>query len=153
MDAGKIDMQKLTREAAAGCLGFNVRRASRAVAHLYDVALEPCGLKGTQFSLLNAVYLMGSPTMNRLAEVLGMDRTTLTRNLGPLERDGLVETGAGDDRRMREIRLSGQGRDRLREALPRWQQAHRRLLAALGEEGAQRLLGDLATVIETARDG
>jgi len=145
-------MQKLAREAAQGCLGFNVRRASRAVAQLYDRALEPCGIKGTQFSLLNAVYLMGSPTVNRLAEVLGMDRTTLSRNLGPLEREGLVESAAGDDRRMREIRLSATGLAVLGEALPRWRQAQQSLLEALGDRRAQRLLEDLATVIETARD-
>ncbi|WP_296900683.1 MarR family winged helix-turn-helix transcriptional regulator [Thiohalocapsa sp.] len=81
--------------AAEGCLGFAVRRSARALAQYFDAALSPAGIKATQFALLNAVFLLDRPGIQTLAEALGMDRTTLTRNLRRLVHQGWVLLSAG----------------------------------------------------------
>ena len=131
---------------ATECTASRLRRASRAMSRFYDEILEPSGVRGTQFSLLVALSLYGgqAPVL-RLAEELGLDRTTMTRNLGPLERDGLVESVAGDDRRVRLITLTGEGRRRLAAALPLWEKAQRRIVETLGERRWRELLDALQT--------
>ncbi len=69
---------------------MRVRRAARVVGNYYDVHLKPAGLKGTQFTLLNAIFLNPSIAITQLADLLLLNRTTLNRNLKPLERQGLV---------------------------------------------------------------
>ena len=80
------------QDAAVTCIGMQVRRVARVVSAHYDACLKPTGLKGTQYTLLNAVYLNPFVSIGRLAEQLLMDRTTLNRNLKPLDRQGLVRT-------------------------------------------------------------
>ena len=109
--------------------------AARALSRAYDEALRPCGLKSTQFSLLVAIGSQATLSISEMAEALGLERTTLTRNLRPLERMGLVAIGAEAYRRSRALTLTEQGRARLDEALPLWQTAQQRLRSALGEEG------------------
>lgn len=121
-------------QVARTCTYFHVRRATRALAERFDAALRPVGLKGTQFTLLVAIRLAEAPRLGRLAEVLGMDRTTLSRNLRPLERDGLVASGPGDDRRARMLRLTPAGEERLRAAYPLWEREQARIVAALGHD-------------------
>lgn len=129
---------------AAGCSGLAVRKAARAVGQLYDDSLAPCGIKGTQFSLLAAVGLTSKTSVSALAESLVMDRTTLSRNLQPLVRTGLLRMEPGRDRRERRVALTEEGRTRLQTALPLWRQAQARIAEALGEGRAARLRGDLA---------
>ena len=90
-------------EPAQSCLCFALRKSARAITQQYDTMLRPLGLKATQFSLLVGIRLFGLVTVNRLAEAMVMDRTTLTRNLQPLETQGLIQTIPGADRREREI--------------------------------------------------
>ena len=135
-------------EAARGCVCFNLRRAARAVTQLYDAALEPSGLRATQFSLLVALHLAGPATISRLARALVTDRTTLTRNLKPLGKRGLVEIVAGADRRTRTVRLTGRGREALATALPRWRRVQAGLVGGLGAERWRRLMPDLAAAVE-----
>src|SRR5919204_12295 len=82
-------------EIADTCTQFNVRKAARAIGQIFDEALRPSGLRGTQFNLLIALSVLERATVARLAEALQLDPTTLTRNLAPLERDGLVESERG----------------------------------------------------------
>jgi len=138
--------------AARFCLGFGVRKAARALSQHYDAALAPAGLKGTQFSLLNAVHLVKEGGIQQLSEVLGMDRTTLTRNLGPLTKQGLLEIHPGFDRRERRVELTDAGRAKLKEVLPLWQQAHARLQVGLGVERSRHLLDELDAVAALARE-
>ena len=89
---------------------MNLRRGARLLTQAYDDALRPSGLKITQFTLLAAIERFGHTTLQSLADFMGMDRTTLTRNLALLERDGLVELDRGtEDRREQWIALSPLG--------------------------------------------
>ncbi len=133
------------------CLCFNLRKAARAVTQLYDAALEPAGLRATQFSLLAVLDGRGAVTITDLARAMVMDRTTLTRNLGPLEKQGRVAIAPGGDRRTREVSLTRRGRKALAAAMPRWRHAQTRMLDALGEHRARHLLGELSGAIDAAR--
>lgn len=135
---------------AAGCACFNLRKAARAITQLYDGALAPSGLRATQFSLLAVLRAMGEPTISRLAKAMVMDRTTLTRNLRPLEKLGLLEVIVGKDRRTRHVGLTALGRDRLATAFPLWREAQARVARGLGEARRERLLSDLAGVVAVA---
>src|SRR5512138_1036894 len=116
-------MEEQLLRVARECTASNLRRAARAISGLYDARLEPVGLRGTQFSLLVALGLSGEPPVTALAERLGLDRTTMTRNLGPLVRNGLIEDTAAEDRRMRRVKLTAKGRRTLERALPLWEAA------------------------------
>src|SRR5438874_124217 len=102
------------------CMCASVRKAGRALTSLYDEMLAPSGLHATQFSLLAHLARAGEETLTRLADVRGMDRTTLTRNLAPLERDGFVTVRAGADRRTRVVAITDAGRAAMERALPLW---------------------------------
>jgi DNA-binding MarR family transcriptional regulator len=115
-------------EVADGCACKNLRRSARAVTRLYDETLRPSGLRITQFTLLIAVAIGEPVPITRLADALSLDRTTLGRDLKPLTDRGLVEIRAGDDRRTRVVRLTGQGRDALGRAYPLWQSAQARIV-------------------------
>ena len=116
------------REVAHGCVCVSVRRVARALTRAYDEALRPCGLTITQFSLLVGVALAGGPSIGQLAEILGLERTTLTRDLRPLRERGLVDLRVGDDRRSRVVEITAPGRRAAAKALPRWREAQARVL-------------------------
>lgn len=120
------------------CLCLAAQRAARALARRFDEALRPVGLTSGQFSLLMSLNRPEPPTMGSVAALLAMDRTTLTANLKPLERRGLVETRIdAADRRGRRLLLTAAGRKVLRAALPNWQRTYAdvdRLLAAAGTD-------------------
>jgi DNA-binding MarR family transcriptional regulator len=132
---------------SAGCVCFHLRKTARTITQLYDHILAPTGLRGTQFTLLRLIGRTGGLSFSALAEVLGMDRTTLTRNLRPLERDKLVRTGPGTDRRVRIVSLTPRGERKVAEAEPLWATAHRRVTDALGPETWGRLQRDLTRTI------
>ena len=97
--AGQLQRAELAHCTSCAC--FSLRKVTRAVTQLYDEMLRPAGLRGTQFSLLVAVQMAGPVGVTRLAELTVMDRTTLTRNLELLQKQGLIEIAAGADRRSR----------------------------------------------------
>ena len=96
-------------QVASTCACFAIRRAARAATQLYDEVLHASGLRVTQLSLLVSFALAGSVSITVLGEKLLMDRTTMTRNLKPLERQGLIGIGPGRDRRYRVVRLTARG--------------------------------------------
>jgi DNA-binding MarR family transcriptional regulator len=118
---------------------------------MYDAALQPTGLKATQFTLLATLSRHRDLPMSRLAEFLVMDRTTLTRNLKPLMAKGLIATGEDDDRRVRRIRLTDAGEKVLEAAMPCWHVVQSQLVDKLGHARWKRLLGELGMVVETAK--
>src|SRR5690625_4339794 len=127
---------------AAECLLFRARRLTRVLTRLYDEALRPLGLRANQLTLLNAITLFGAEgaPMSRLAEVLSMDLTTLSRNVPPLQKDGPLRIERmSTDRRTRLVRLTSSGERRVSEALHHWERAQRRVVAVLGEEAAASL--------------
>ena len=124
------------------CTCFRLRRASRRVTQVYDHALAPVGLSLNQYSILRRSE-REPRVLGGLAEELGMDRTTLTRNLSPLVDAGLLETVRGKDARQRVIALTDEGRSRLAAAKPLWQRAQSVIDAMLGGTGVQQLHGEL----------
>jgi len=114
------------------CACLNLRGAARAVTQMYDEVLKPCGLKGTQFSLLAAIATKGPTSLTVIAEALVMDRTTLTRNLRPLLNRRLIKSSKGQDKRQRSISLTPDGDKILAKALPLWKKAHERIVSGIG---------------------
>jgi DNA-binding MarR family transcriptional regulator len=141
------------REVARACACANLRRAARAVTQVFDDALAPSGLRATQFTLLVTSRLMGESTINELAEGMAMDRTTLSRNLKPLVRNGLLEVRPGEDGRTRLVRITPAGEQALEEAYPLWQQAQQEIVGVLGEERHEALLGDVAQAVSLVARG
>lgn len=137
------DFEAALAEIQAKCACYNIRKAARLVTQLYDKMLEPSGLLITQLALLAAIGRMGAAPITRLAHVLGMDRTTLTRNLKPLERQGLIEMDTGLDRRTHIARLTEQGHQALKDALPLWQQAQNAVISRFGQDRTAALLTEL----------
>jgi DNA-binding MarR family transcriptional regulator len=115
-----------TLQVRDACLCLHLQRAARAVARQFDVMLRPAGLTSGQFSLLMALNRPEPPTISMVAAVLAMDRTTLTANLKPLERRGLVSQKTdATDRRSRRLILTDEGQRVLASAVPVWDAAHR----------------------------
>ena len=121
------------RDVVENCACHKVRIAARAVTRAYDDALRPAGLRATQFAVLVAVGIDGAISITALARLIGMDRSTLTRNLRPLEKEGLVKVGPEAWRRSRTLKITKMGRSRMRGALPHWERAQRALKAKLGD--------------------
>jgi DNA-binding MarR family transcriptional regulator len=141
-----LTMEKC-KEIGQTCACYKVRKAARAVTKIYEEVLRPIGLRATQFSLLMATRVMGPVTVVKLAQVMVMDRTTLTRNLQILETRGLITIKPGEDRREREVNLTAEGMEVLAKAVPLWEEAQERVREGLGEERLQNLLGDLSEMV------
>lgn len=124
-----------------GCTCFRLRKLTRRVTQHYDSHLARAGLRITQFSVLSMLAGVEPLSLSELAERLEMDRTTLSRNLGPLESAGWVEIGAGRDARSRAARLTPAGRDTWINAKPHWRRAQDELNQALGLEQVAGLHG------------
>ena len=127
-----------TLEVRDGCLCLHAQRAARALARRFDEALRPVRLTNGQFSLLMSLNRPQPPAMGPVADLLAMDRTTLTAALKPLERQGLVRSDKDPaDRRSRLLVLTDSGRATLAEAVPIWRRTHAAIEAGLspGEAG------------------
>jgi DNA-binding MarR family transcriptional regulator len=122
------------------CLCLASRRASRAITRAYDRELRSTGVRVTQFSLLVLLIQRGSAPIGELAEFLGTERTTLTRNLALLEEAGWVEIRPGEDARARIVSITKKGRAAAFAALPAWRKAQRKALAVIGASGSGALL-------------
>ena len=117
------------------CTCLAVRQAARHITQLYDQHLAAAGLRTTQYSILVKLKRLGPMTINTLAEAMVMDRTTLGRNILPLERDGLISVAPGaKDRRSKELRLTEAGAERLRAGHEGWKKAQKEFGAAFGDE-------------------
>ena len=131
-------------QVVSTCACFNLRKANRVITQHFDKILKPSGLLITQFTILVAVKIAKSATINELAEGLGMDRTTLTRNLKPLEREGWLKSKPGQDQRTRVVSLTTDGEMILEKALPLWRQAQNSVEETLGQQRWNTLLSHLA---------
>jgi DNA-binding MarR family transcriptional regulator len=131
----------------AGCACFAVRRAARAITQHYDRCLRPSGLRATQFTLLVMLSLEGELPLSQVAQRLGMERTTLTRNLRSLVAKRLVAVEFGDDRRVRMIAITPKGNAAVAAALPYWRKAQ----LAVAEYLPHQALRSLAAATEAAR--
>ncbi len=128
------------------CLCHHLRRAARVATRLFDEALAPSGINASQFNVLIAIASLPEASAARIADKLGMDRTTLSRNLKPLRRADLIETGGGAGRRPDVVLLTATGRRVLEDAMIHWQQAQSRLSKHLGSANS----GQLLTLLSSA---
>ncbi|WP_054890939.1 MarR family winged helix-turn-helix transcriptional regulator [Pseudomonas parafulva] len=122
------------------CICTHLRRAARGVSRHYDEALADFGINVAQFSLLRHLQRLDQPSITSLAEAMGLDRSTLGRNLRVLEADGLVTLGEGSDLRNRLVCLTGAGKACLAAAYPAWEQAQLQLVEHLGESQRDELV-------------
>ncbi|MBC9250236.1 MarR family transcriptional regulator [Pseudomonas alcaligenes] len=116
------------------CLCTKLRRASRSVTKVYDDALAGIGINAAQYSLLKNLQRLGQPSISTLAEALGLDRSTLGRNLKVLEGRGLVLLAGGEDQRNRLVSLSDAGKACVSQALQVWERAQKHLAERIGSE-------------------
>lgn len=136
---------------AQQCAFFKIRKASRIITQVYDHYLKPTGLAPTQFSLLVALSIWGPVPVSRLADALVMDRTTLSRNLKPLEREGLIQGARGPDRRTRTMELTAAGRQVLELGIPLWEKAQAHMARQLGPEAWRSLTQTLDLAVARLR--
>lgn len=127
-------IEALRRDVAGYCACEKLRTATRIVTRRYDEALKPVGLKGNQFTMLTVASLTDAMTLTELAKKMGMERTTLVRNLKPLEREGLISLSDEGFRRSRTAEITDKGLSLLQQALPIWRDAQDALRRELGEE-------------------
>src|SRR6266481_8550808 len=127
------------------CACSQVRRLARKLSSLYDTLLSPEDLTITQYSLLVNIERAGQLSHAALAEKVGMDRTTLTRNLRPLTRAKWVAAATGKDHRQHLLQLTAGGRRKLVRSLPLWEEAQRQFLSQIGTESLQELRALLAS--------
>ncbi len=127
------------------CACSQVRRLARKLSAHYDTILSPEGLTITQYSLIANIERAGRLSHSFLAERVGMERTTLTRNLRPLIRAGWVAVAAGEDRRQHLLQLTATGRRKLIRSLPLWEQAQNQFLSRIGSRSIQELRALLAS--------
>lgn len=136
----------------ANCVGFNLRRVARVVTNFFDAEMRRHGIRSTQGSILAALHSTGSTNMADLSEFLGMERTTLLRNLRPLQRDGLVAVEGGGHGGRVELSLTAKGRKQIEKFAPAWESAQRTAVQILGEQRWSALLADLDKVASALRN-
>jgi DNA-binding MarR family transcriptional regulator len=130
------------------CFSFALRRAARTVSRQYDEALAPLALNNGQFSMLALLAELGPLRIQKVAETLAMDRTTVTAALKPLQRRKLVRVDvSGDDARAREAVLTPAGEALLNEAMPLWRVQQGRLKKMLSAEDAEALRAHLERLV------
>ncbi len=147
------ELPKRAVKAGQFCACFNIRKTARIITQLYDEELRPTGLRITQFALLMATRGLAPVTVTRLAKIGVMDRTTLTRNLRPLEKQGLIRIEPGEDRRERQVTLTARGQQALAKAFPLWEKAQARVADGFGQERLQRLFAELSDLRAVSRAG
>ena len=140
-------VNKLTVARYMDCACFNLRKTARAVTQLYDETLRQSGLRCTQFSLLIAATRLEPVTVTHLAKIAVMDRTTLARNLRPLEKEGLMNVTPGNDQRTRVVTVTPRGKEVLSQAFPLWEKAQARVIKGLGLERWKFLRTNLEDVV------
>ena len=136
----------------SNCVGFNLRRVARVVTNFFDAEMRRHGIRSTQGSILAALPETGSTTMAELSEFLGMERTTLLRNLRPLQRDGFVAVEGGGHGGRVELSLTAKGRKQIERFAPAWESAQRTAVQVLGEQRWSALLADLDKVASALKN-
>ena len=133
------------------CACANLRRATRMVTQAYDAALRPVGLRATQFTMLSVLAKRGQIRQSNFADILGMDGTTLTRNLRPLLKNDWIQIDREEDQRVRLISITKPGRQVLDQAVPLWRQVQSQFVMGLGDAQWSGFLGTLATAVDIAQ--
>lgn len=138
-------------EMMGSCACEGLRRAARAVTGRYQQALAGTGVRATQLPILVAAYQAGPVPVTSLANALAMERTTLTRNLRGLERDGLVRVDDAEDGRVRPVVITEKGVRALEKAISAWRQAQADVRSTFGAARVGNLVAELAALTEATR--
>ncbi len=137
----------------AQCACFDLRKATRAVSRLYDDRLRTCGLNITQYSMLRTIEFGQPISVSTLSRYMVMDQTSITRALAPLERDRLIRSRAGSDKRTRIVSLTKKGTKLITKAKPHWDEAQKIFLDLIGDQRwtvMRGLLRDTTRVVRQA---
>jgi DNA-binding MarR family transcriptional regulator len=128
------------------CASLNFRRTSRMVTRMYDIAMQESGVRSTQFALLVGIAKLQPVTMGALAQVLMLDRSTLTRSLRLLEKERMIEISKRAAMRQRFLKLTHSGEKALQRSLPLWRAAHARFVEAVGADYWLKLKNELELI-------
>ncbi len=139
------------KSALDECVCFHFRKTTRAVTAYFDQALSPSNIRSGQLVILLSIRGGSSPTRNELAERVGLDQSALSRGLQALERQKLVKTVAGKDKRTRLVSLTAKGQKKLVEVFPLWEAAQRAFNKELGTKHIRAILHDLDLVYDQVR--
>jgi DNA-binding MarR family transcriptional regulator len=140
MSAKELDMS-----AAENCVCFNLRWVARAVTQFYDAEMRRHGIRPTQGTILASLNAKNTWSMAELSDWLGMERTTLLRNLRPLQRDGFVKIAGGGRGNRVELTITAKGRKQIEKLTPAWKSAQKAAVKTLGEKRWSAILSDLET--------
>ena len=132
------------------CASFNFRRAARAMTALFDHALKDSGIRSTQFTILTAVAKTQPVSISKIAQILVMDATTLTRNLNLLRKQGLLTISPRGAMRQRFLHLTAAGEKALALAIPLWRKIQQRFVAQIGEDQWKALRSELESLSKLA---
>jgi DNA-binding MarR family transcriptional regulator len=132
------------------CTCSELRRAARAVTLLYDNAFKSSRLLSTQLGVLHVIYKSDSIRITHLAKELGMDRTTLTRNLSVLEKKDFIKISSGKDNRTRIVTITSKGRSTIAKAIPLWNDVQRKVKQQMGETLWNELMENLSRFVKVA---
>ena len=144
--------KELDMSAVENCVCFNLRRATRAVTQFYDSEMRRHGIRPTQGTILSSLHARESWNMAELSDWLGMDRTTLVRNLRPLQRDGLVQIGGGGRGNRVELAITAKGRKQIEKITPAWRSAQRAAVKTLGQQRWSAILSDLESAVSALKN-
>ena len=136
--------KELDMTSVENCACFNIRRVSRLITQCFDAEGRRSGLRPTQTPILRSLQAKPEWGMAELSEWLGMERTTLLRNLRPLQRDGLIRVKGGGRGGQVKLEISEKGRKAVAKMLPAWRSAQAKVVATLGEKRWSTIISDLA---------
>jgi DNA-binding MarR family transcriptional regulator len=142
-------IKELDMSAVENCVCFNLRRVTRAVTQFYDAEMRRHAIRPTQGSILSSLQARDSWNMAELSDWLGMERTTLVRNLRPLQRDGFVKAVGGGRGNRVELMITTKGRKQIEKLTPAWKSAQSGMVKTLGEKRWSAILSDLQTAALT----
>jgi len=134
------------------CLCYEFRKTARFVINYYDAALQHVDLKSNQFIILAAVGYMKSTNFKNLAEFIGIDQSTLARNLVTMDRQNFVKIRPGKNKREKLISLSRKGKNKLHKAFPHWKKAQTDILDVLGRKRWKNIRGKLSDIVSATRE-
>jgi len=144
-DKKQTGIEKFLNESP--CVCFNIRKASRAITKIYDDMFREINLSAPQAAVLNALRVLGPLTVLEIADALATDRTTLTRNLKPLERDGYIKIQIGQDRRSRVIVVTNKGKKASEQTMLIFQHFQSKVDSSIGKDKIDKLCRDLCSTV------
>lgn len=134
------------------CICFNLRKAARAITQIYDQLFKELDLTASQISILTSLRMIGGMSVSQLSQAMATDRTTITRNLKPLERRGLIEIRIGHDKRSRQISMTAAGDELAGRAGALFETFHHKVCGAVGQERLRQLCDDLGCIVEEIQE-